>query len=115
MDVRIMNNHVLDILAKVVEGKKIQSLPKLICNDGTTPRNPGLDFTKSHELITHKDFTNELDKKCAVFLAQHSEGCLVCLYLLNHFGKKFIILPHLYNYSNQTSNYFLSKSSKFCP
>merc|ERR1711888_174854 len=79
------------------------------------PLHPGLDFSASHQLITHKDFTNELDKKCAVFLSQHGEGCLICLYFLNRFGKKFIILPHLNHFSGKTSSYFPSKNSRFCP
>ena len=115
MDARVMNTHVLDILAKVVEGKRIQSLPKIVCNDGTTPLHPGLDFSSSHQLINHRDFTNEVDKQCAVFLSGHREGCLICLFLLNRFGKKFIILPHLNHFPGKSFNYFPSRNSRFCP
>merc|ERR1711888_144565 len=113
MDPRVMNTHVLDILAKAVEGKRIQSLPKIVCNDGAT--HPDLDFSSSHQLINHRDFTNEVDKQCAVFLSGHREGCLICLFLLNRFGKKFIILPHLNFTPHNRVNYFPSRNSSFCP
>ena len=46
---------------------------------------------------------------------RNKDGCLICLFLLNRFGKKFMMLPHLQFTGHNNFHYFPSRNSNFCP
>ena len=52
-------------------------------------------FVEAASLITHGDFTNE-EKLLLTYGMAHYTGCLICQALLNKFGARAVIFPHLF-------------------
>ena len=73
-----------------------------------------LDFANAHHLIQNPNLTEE-QKTFIIMMTANRRGCLVCITLVELFGLKYKLLPHLHLYSNKRNYLIPTVRSNRCP
>lgn len=105
------NQTVLENFSKFLRGEPLPT--NLGFLDGQNNPMRAMDpYPQANTLVTHPDI--HVDRRPEIIYFQlHQHGCSVCLWLLNSFGTRcMVLLPHLIG---TTQGYFPGSSCIFCP